>query len=355
MFPEEFQNCNIHKNLAELVPFKSAVASIKARGQYRTVNMILSAEIERLYRDEAGNFVFNNHFLAEASQQLQQPGIPELISSLQKSFGEKKEESVKEILKHFLIEKFSTKNKNVLAWLAAFEKEAARFSLSGTRLIEVFKSCLDPSLNDWFLVTQRKIGLNASWATWKDDLVSTFGEVSWKPIRYAYTFKYLNGSYVEFVVKKERLLLELDQAMPEVILLNLIVLRLPLNIQNTLNRNSVTDVKLLISKLKKYDFEAVSTNFGKKFGESEGKGLKKPSPTGNLQSKQNFTRPNEKISFNQGKKPCSFCEKSGGTGRFHLESDCWFKNKSPVNKLKSVNNVEIETELNSVSELQKNE
>lgn len=81
-------------------------------------------------------------------------------------------------------------------------------------------------------------------------------DVSGKPVRFVYNFRYLNDSYVYFVVKKEQLLLDLDHAIPEPILLNLIVLSLPTRIHDSLNRSSVTTIKVLIQKLKKFDGES---------------------------------------------------------------------------------------------------
>ncbi|XKL64590.1 hypothetical protein PGB90_003298 [Kerria lacca] len=74
--------------------------------------------------------------------------MDELAASRSK-VSDPKEESVKEILKHFLIQNFSPKNKNVEAWCEIFEKESARFNLVGQKQIEVLKLCLHhPTMND---------------------------------------------------------------------------------------------------------------------------------------------------------------------------------------------------------------
>lgn len=64
---------------------------------------------------------------------------------------------MKEILKHILLEKFSPKNKNVKAWCEIFKKKLAHFKLVGHKQIEILKSCLDPSTDDWFAVNQRRL------------------------------------------------------------------------------------------------------------------------------------------------------------------------------------------------------
>lgn len=57
-FPVEFQKLSYHKNLLELGPLKYAISGLKSRGQYRNVNVTLPTELERLYVDDDGNFIF---------------------------------------------------------------------------------------------------------------------------------------------------------------------------------------------------------------------------------------------------------------------------------------------------------
>ena len=341
-FPEDQQGLAAHKKLTELPPIKYAVNSIKARGQYRTINVVLPPEVEQYYQDDAGNFIFNNFVLPETldtqtdaqnvpviSREL---GLPELVACLNK-LAEKKDDSLNEIMKHFLVEKFSTRNKNVQAWVKDFEREAARFSLNGPRLIGVFRLCLDQSMNDWFSTVHKKIGIEADWDQWKESLISTFSDDSWTPVRFAYNFRHMAGSFVDFVVKKERLLLDLDHEISDQIILNLIVLGLPIRIQNELSRSSISSVKILISKLKKFDYESPKRTVSVD-------GTENKAPTSRTSESSGKFR---KAPSTEGKKACSFCEKGNRGARYHMEKNCWFKD----DKIKTVNNVEIETELNS--------
>lgn len=113
-------------------------------------------------------------------------------------------------------------------------------------------------MNDWFSSAQKRIGIIAEWNLWREDLVSTFRDLSWRPIRFVHNYCYMNGSYLDFVVRKERLLRDLDHDIPHSIMLNLIVLGLPVSIQNTLNRETVTELKDLNKKLKKFDHNTSS-------------------------------------------------------------------------------------------------
>lgn len=337
-FPDDSQPLNLHKGLLEISSIKNIGNAIKTRGQYRKVNVVLTPEIEKNYKDEAGNFLYNNFLLSEYNpppmKQIEsKENFSELTACLTK-IVEKKDDPLKEIMKHFLIEKFTTKNKNVIAWLDSFEQEANRFKLTGSKLIEVFRLCLDQSMNDWFSSAQKRIGITAEWNSWKEDLISTFHDLSWSPIRFAFNFRHMNGSYVDFVVKKERLLLDLDHDIPHLIMLNLIVLGLPVSIQNTLNRETVTNLKDLIKKLKKFDRNTSSDEVHMK--NLSNKLPKLPDKT---------VKPSKTTSTE--KKPCSFCEKNNKGIRFHPEHVCWFRDK-PSDKIRIVNNVQLEDELNSV-------
>lgn len=336
-FPEEFQRLLNHEELVKLPSIKSALNVLKARNQYRNVNVTLPEAVQQLYMDEDENFIFKNHLLAETkfvsipSQPSSDAKMDELVTCLSKP----REESVKDIIKHFLIDQFSPKNRNVEAWCTLFEKESLRFKLVGQKQIEVLKSCLDPCMNDWFAVNQRRLPNEASWKDWKAKLISTFGDNSWRPIRYAYNFKFLNGSLIDYAVKKEKMLLELDRNLSDVIILDLIVVGLPLHIQNTLNRHSVTSIEKLHDKLKKYDGEdkfsensnknkfsqknssnfncSFSNNSSKNFEESQNKNKSKNAGFINLVDKKKST---------SIRKPCSICATRGYSDRFHPESSC---------------------------------
>lgn len=368
-FPEELQRLSHHEDLVKLPSLKSALNVLKIRGQYRTVNVTLDEAVQKLYIDEDGNFIFKNHLLAETkfltspTMQNQNPSeskMDELVSCLSKP----REETVKDIMKHFLIEKFSPKNRNVEAWCDLFEKESARFKLIGQKQIEVLKSCLDPSMNDWFAVNQRRLASEAHWSDWKLKLISTFGDNSWKPIRYAYTFKFLNGSLIDYAIKKEKMLLELDRDIPDLLILDLIVVGLPLHIQNTLNRHSVNSIEKLHNKLKKYDGEEKNFEFSNK--SKFVKNYSNSNRNVNNSNKMSEDKPKNKnagtINFvekrNSGgspKKPCSICIAKGFPDRFHPESACWFKDK-PISTqtFRSVNNIEAESSSPSSDEEPKN-
>lgn len=241
-FPESSNSPSSHSKLVELSSMKSTIKALKSRGQSRNVIVGFPKEVYKLYTDEDGNFVFGDFMLAETkfrkSDSLSEVG--ELIQSI--SSLTTKEESVKSVLKYFLIEKFSVKSKNVELWCLNFERESERLEISGSRQIEVFKSCLEPDLLDWFFVCQNKIGISADWSVWKSNLIATFGDISWYPVAYAFNFKFLAGSYIDYTIKKEKLIIELNKGLTPATILDLIIVGLPNHIIKTLNKTQVKTI-----------------------------------------------------------------------------------------------------------------
>lgn len=371
LIPDEFVKISHHEELAKLPAIKSAIAVLKSRGQYRNVNVSLPDAVRDMYCDEDGNLIFKSLLLGEAAVRSpsQVPAIshesPSKFDELVSALSQPRPESIKDILKHFLVEKFSPKNKNVEAWCELFEKESARFGLSGQKQIEVLKSCLDPGMCDWFSVNQRRLSSDSDWSVWKKQLLSTFSDHSWRPIRYAYNFKFLNGSLIDYAVKKEKILLELDREIPDLIILDLIVVGLPQNIQNSLNRHSVDTIEKLHYKLKKFDgeekvLEASSKpkNFNKtsnfnNFSRNVNFNPSKFSEPKSWRNAGNATSGDKKGSGSTFRKPCGNCAARGFPDRYHLESTCWYKDKVSQNS-KLVNNLEAESPATTSDEEQKN-
>ncbi|KAK7591002.1 hypothetical protein V9T40_002615 [Parthenolecanium corni] len=351
-FPEDLQKASQHTDLVKLPTVKNAIASMKGRGSFRNIVLSLSDDLQKMYTDDDGNFVCNDYVLGEIrfASNPESSKMDTMVTCLEK-LAAPKEESIKEILKHLLIEKFTSKNKNVEAWCNRFEKESIRFQLKGRRQIEVFKSCLDSSLNNWFVVTQENLPVDAEWSSWKAEMVSNFGDNSFKPVCSAIGYKYLGGSYIDYTVNKEKMLIETNKDLPKSVILDLIVYGLPSHIIKSLNRKNVTSLQILKDKLKKYEGE------DKNFDNSKpvrffGKSSDKSSSPSSFRSFEN--KSNSKNNVNTGKrlnyirKPCSICL-AKGSERLHSESVCWFKDR-PESMLKSVNNVMLESTSNSSDE-----
>jgi len=69
--------------------------------------------------------------------------------------------------------------------------------------------------------------IDSGWSVWKKSLSETFADKSWSPIRYDNNFKYIQRSMLEYALKKDRLLLEINKSIDIQTLIYLIATSLP--------------------------------------------------------------------------------------------------------------------------------
>ena len=79
-----------------------------------------------------------------------------------------------------------------------------------------------------------------NWENWKAAFLKAFSNKGWSAVRYAYNFKYISGSITEYTIKKERLILEIRRKTSEETRINLIVIGLPLHIQDKIDKEAST-------------------------------------------------------------------------------------------------------------------
>ncbi|XP_050577619.1 uncharacterized protein LOC126916165 [Bombus affinis] len=91
-----------------------------------------------------------------------------------------------------------------------------------------------------------------NWEDWKEEFLKTFNK-GWPAIRYAYNFRYLSGSFIEYAVEKERLILEVKRKMPEDVRIHLIVIGLPIEIQDKIERENIQSTNDLMGILGQYE------------------------------------------------------------------------------------------------------
>jgi len=259
-----------------------------------------------------------------------------------------------------------------------------RFQLQGRRQIEVLKSCLDPSLNNWFIVTQENLPVDAEWLLWRQELIANFGDNSFKAVANAIGFKYLGGSLIDYVINKEKVLLECNRGYSKSVMLDLIIFGLPEKIVKSLNKNSITTLQSLKDKLKKYEgddkFSADKSKFNKNRPSSPTSFRRQNNNTNvtgqnsSQNNSQNFVSQSSKVFTNsnsserksnnvnfvnnsrnnvspKNRKPCSICERNGYPGKMHPESNCWYAEKDTLQK--SVNCTEL-AESNTDDDIAKN-
>lgn len=317
LFPIELQNLSYHTLLASQKPVLAATKALNDRiGFFRVVNVRITDELHALYFDELGNAIFNGVALDVV------PQSPSTIKSEVTS-----DEKPKNIFKPkqaedlFNLKKFDGKS-NVEEFLAAFEKECQRYDVTADeQQIEILGFFLKDSASLWYDATRRKLQ-QASWYHWTTSMRDIFGVRNFAAVRAVYNFKYLSGRFIDYALKKENLILDLDPKITESTRIDMIVLGLPLKIQDQLKREELKGTDALFKELSDLD---ISHN--------------------EVGSKKTTDKRSEMKTLSD-KKPCSICLKMDKPDRFHPENRCWFKNRQTHHTVSD----EIDNDNNSKNE-----
>lgn len=328
LIPPYFQAAKHHLQLTKLPEFLKIKKTLQRRGHNRKVWMFMPSDILALYTDDAGNMVFNDYLLQEmtqvTSQSITDGKLFEIIDKLSDKSNVNKERhnNLSKLNEKFILKKFDNKITNAKQWLQSFESECTRFDLNGdTEKISALRLFLNDSESDWYESMLIKHSLNSLWKIWQVSFLDTFADKSWSSVMYALSFKHLNGSLLEYALKKQRLLLEYNNDIDTRTLTDLIVAGLPTYITSKLDRQEVTDPTLLFSALRMH--ENLNKNSQKYFTD-----------------KKSATRTEGEY---KKKSPCQICYKMGKKNRFHSEDLCWFKeDKKSNDTIKHCKNLMLE-------------
>lgn len=341
--PEKFQPVNLHETIYKSQVYQSIKTTLQKRHEKRQIWISMSPEIKDTYMDQDGNMQFRGYLLEEFIVEEHKPGpsygiTEEALSKILDSFAEKKigvskPQNLTNLSEKFVIDKFSAKTSNVLQWMNNFEAECMRFEITeDVKKIEIFKLFLSDSCMDWYSSMLIKHTINSEWKTWRKLFCETYADKGWTPVRYAMLFKYRQGTLLDYALRKERLLLEINKSMDKTTLIDLIVIGLPNFIADKIDRHCLKETEDLFNNLRGLE-HLIKTN--------------KKIPDKKIENSENkFKGKYEK----NGLQPCPICEKENRGSRYHPESLCWFKNKNiekqKKDHIRSVNNFELEAELN---------
>lgn len=321
--PKEYQSVHLHKEITKHEIFEKIKKSLQKRHDKRQVWITLTKEMKSVYLDD-DNIQFDGFLLEKLEQGKESsPTRPILSKSLQKSKNKMK------LLEEFAIEKFSKNTTNVSQWLSIFEGECARLEIeTDMKKIEILRLLLEDNCIDWYSSMIIKHTIDSDWSVWKKSLHETFANKGWSPIRYAMNFKYIQGSMLEYALKKERLLLEINKSIDIPTLINLIAIGLPNFITDRIDKENLKEVNDLFNSIRGLEHLTRKND------------TKKTSSTGN---KYKYSR--QEIKLNE-KQSCKICENKGKFNRFHPENTCWFKyDKSTADDRKFNSNSLLKVEL----------
>lgn len=240
---------------------------------------------------------------------------------------EKKEcqPNLKQITDQFMIEKFTSKHSNANQWLETFEKECKRFDIiEDSTKIEILRLFLDKSCSDWHSATLTILTIEAEWSEWKERFLESFADKGWGPDMNAIYYRYKEGSLIEYAMRKEKLLLDMDNAISSKTLVLLIAAGLPEFVRNKIDKEHCVNSTALLHEIRKYEHVVNQNNF----------------------AKMKEHKYNNKKKFEE-KKPCKNCETLNKGIRYHPEDSCWFKKKERNSNSLIGNNSVIEVNLNT--------
>lgn len=340
IIPEQLQPVKLHDTIIKTQTFQKVKSTLQKRHEKRQVWMSITHEIRNTYIDEDGNMQFKGYLLEEIVPKTQHQAFTdemsaEAFSKILDKFAELKKESkhpnLKQLSEKIVLEKFTRKTSSVSQWMVIFEAECSRIGIDeDTHKIQIFRLMLEDSCLDWYSSMLIKYTVNSEWSIWKKNFCETYADKGWTPIKYAILFKYRQGSLLEYALKKEKLLLEINKFIDKTTLIDLIVTGLPNFVSNEIDRNMLKETVDLFNIIRGLEHLTQKRIVEKKLVDSECKIKEK----------------------NLREQPCRIYKKEKKGSRYHPESVCWFKNKGndryKKEPIRSVNNSELEIELNEI-------
>ncbi|KAI2807512.1 hypothetical protein BLOT_005448 [Blomia tropicalis] len=256
--PYGHQLIELHEGVGELKPVKSAIRAIRNKpGHYRSVKVDLES-VRDIYLDEHENPVFNEMSLEPELETETGSNTEELQPQLNINPNKK----VNEMIKNSILEKYNGRA-DVKVFIDRFEIDCTKHGLNrDEEKIDALGAFLDEAPKNWYDSTLLKLGKD-DWQFWVESMKAVFGKHNWDPIRSAYYFRYIDGRYIDYVLKKEKLLLEVNKDTPLEFIINMIVMGLPTNIQDKLERGKMKTIENIVEELTRFEKKSFGF-FGKK-------------------------------------------------------------------------------------------
>lgn len=248
---------------------KSGISGI---AKYRNLNVSLPDDVEMLYFDPEGNAVFKNTYLDEKPEESAaakgsesariggEAGLNEnLIKILQQLTVESKVKSEQEkeldlcgIERKMCLLPFSGRQ-NAAEWLADFECECARCNVTDSvAKVKCMRLFLTGTAREWHQATGKKFK-ETDYDQWASSFKTVFTDRGWSNILYAYSFKHVAGSLVEYALKKESLLLDVEKSMSATSRICHIICGLPRSIIEKIDREQIKSTDELVNELRRFE------------------------------------------------------------------------------------------------------
>ncbi|XP_041979495.1 uncharacterized protein LOC121733345 [Aricia agestis] len=333
VLPDELKPVINHIHITNMNTFPKIKNSLRKRHQSRKIWIKLNEDQKKTYIDEESNLQFQDQYLEEIStkQLKDKDNLQHILEKLIETTSKKENQhNLRNISEKLIIEKFTSRNSNAMQWIENFEKECERLNITKDETkIEILRLFLEKSCLDWYSSMALKLTVNSEWNEWRKKFLETFENQGWDMVTYAFAFRYKEGQLIDYALKKERLILDINQSIDSKTMIDLIATGLPMFVLNKLNRKELHDTTDLFNEIRKY----------------EGMMYKKNST---ISKSATFLQKNKSYE----KKPCKTCESLDKGIRYHPEESCWFKKNKieseRVFRTRNVNNNSIiEVDMNT--------
>lgn len=331
--PTDLQPVSTHTELIKTETFKKVKNINMKRHEKQNVWINLNDSLKKIYLDDSENVQFANLILEERCTQtkitsdISQGDLAKIVENFSKMESNRSKRNLNKLAEKFVLDKFTSKTNNVTQWMELFESECERLILKeDIEKIEILRLFLEGSCIDWYSSMLMKLTINSEWTNWKNNFCETYADKGWSPVKYAISFKYKNGPLLDYALKKEKLILEIDKSIHSSMLINLIAAGLPDFVTNKINRSDMNEPKDLFNEIRSLEHLVRNNIYDKE--------------------KNRFVALKNK---KEKKVACKICEEKGKKNRYHSEDSCWFKTTpNPTkedNKIKLINNSQLEYEL----------
>lgn len=274
IFPDNLQKLTNHDVLSEKAATKSAIKSLNSNlqaGHYRHV-LTRDTEVFSEYFDDADNPLFKDFLLEEVvplSDWTNKQLLNEMYKEVRKSMTDSAKFKIRDSEKLFNLKKFE--GRNVKDFLSRFEAECLKNGVTdGQVKIEVLRFFVTENALIWYESCKKKMD-SKDWSSWKTSLMDTFEAKSFLSDKKAFDYRYFSGSYVEYALKKENLLLDMDLNLNEMARISLIVSGLPFQMIPKFEKEKCITFSTLVKKLSVFDKTFRTDRKEKREKESGGK------------------------------------------------------------------------------------
>lgn len=323
----------MHKDIVSIKKVQSAIKACVNVDNYRRIAVKLEDKVFKLYCDDMSDLIFQDYILEEliedfrpkkktvqsnsnaldlpvnskvdtTSKDIYSAFFQNQITSLEEQLKIAKQIKVQDLKDKMLISEFND-NQNATQWMGKFESECVRLGISSDQIkVEGLRLFINPNLQDWYSGNLIKLK-NDDWLKWKESFLESFRSKGWSCYRKAFNFRYISGSLSMYATRKECMILEVDQNMPELYRVVQIILGFPIEVQNKIDQSKTTTFNILITRLKELE-----DTFS--FKKTE------------VVDKKIF---DNKDLVGKNRVPCSFCDAIGFKGNFHPLDKCKHKMK----------------------------